>query len=122
MLDSKLLRTNLDMVASKLLRRGFSFDKEYYQQLELKRKSIQQETEDLQAFRNLKSREIGKAKASGNDLRVHYKNTYEVVNVIRVVHGYLVSALIIGYLSDVILSKSVIGILIESASETLVWW
>lgn len=70
MLDSKLLRTNLDMVASKLLRRGFSFDKEYYKQLELKRKSIQQETEDLQAFRNLKSKEIGKAKASGNEAEV----------------------------------------------------
>jgi len=68
MLDQKLLRSNLDLVVARLALRGFVFDKEKFTQLEEKRKSIQVETERLQAERNAGSKAIGKAKAQGQDV------------------------------------------------------
>ena len=67
MLDPKLLRTDLDNVVSQLLRRGFVFDKKSFAVLEEKRKTVQTRTQELQAERNSKSKEIGKAKAAGQD-------------------------------------------------------
>ncbi|MEH6529944.1 MAG: serine--tRNA ligase [Photobacterium frigidiphilum] len=66
MLDSKLLRTELDETAAKLARRGFTLDVENLRLLEEKRKSLQMMTEDLQAQRNARSKSIGQAKAQGN--------------------------------------------------------
>lgn len=66
MLDSKLLRTELDETAAKLARRGFTLDVENLRILEEKRKSLQMMTEDLQAQRNARSKSIGQAKAQGN--------------------------------------------------------
>ncbi len=68
MLDQKLLRNNLDYVVTQLARRGFKFDVNAYIALENERKNIQQKTEELQAERNFKSKGIGKAKASGEDI------------------------------------------------------
>ncbi|MGR5457294.1 serine--tRNA ligase, partial [Vibrio alfacsensis] len=47
MLDSKLLRTELDETAEKLARRGFKLDVETIRKLEEQRKSIQVEVENL---------------------------------------------------------------------------
>ncbi|UXI00325.1 serine--tRNA ligase [Photobacterium sp. TY1-4] len=66
MLDSKLLRTELDATAEKLARRGFTLDVEKLRTLEEQRKSLQVTTEELQAQRNSRSKSIGQAKAKGD--------------------------------------------------------
>ena len=68
MLDPKLLRSELDMVRQQLARRGFTFDTAALQILEHRRKTIQVETQQLQAERNSRSKGIGKAKAAGEDI------------------------------------------------------
>ena len=50
-LDANLLRTELDAVAEKLARRGFTLDVEKLRELEERRKVLQVETETLQADR-----------------------------------------------------------------------
>ncbi|AMG31445.1 serine--tRNA ligase [Grimontia hollisae] len=69
MLDSKLLRTELDATAEKLARRGFKLDVDTLRNLEEKRKSLQVRTEELQAERNARSKSIGQAKAKGEDIQ-----------------------------------------------------
>lgn len=68
MLDPNLLRTELDAVAEKLARRGFTLDVEKLRELEERRKVLQVETESLQAERNSRSKSIGAAKARGEDI------------------------------------------------------
>ena len=65
MLDIKLLRNSPKTVASLLEVKGYSFDVEAFSALEAQRKMLQQQTEDLQNERNVKSKSIGKAKALG---------------------------------------------------------
>jgi seryl-tRNA synthetase len=66
MLDSKLLRAELDDTAAKLARRGFKLDVEAIRQLEEQRKSIQVDVENLQSMRNSISKEIGNKMAAGD--------------------------------------------------------
>ncbi|ANW23484.1 serine--tRNA ligase [Vibrio coralliilyticus] len=66
MLDSKLLRTELDETAAKLARRGFKLDVETIRTLEEQRKSIQVEVENLQSTRNSISKQIGQKMAAGD--------------------------------------------------------
>ncbi len=66
MLDSKLLRTELDETAAKLARRGFKLDVEAIRELEEQRKSIQVEVENLQSTRNSISKQIGQKMAAGD--------------------------------------------------------
>ncbi len=68
MLESKLLRGNIDFVVEQLKRRNFSFDVKEFNELENQRKSIQVQTQDLQNLRNTKSKSIGQAKASGDNI------------------------------------------------------
>ncbi|WBA09523.1 serine--tRNA ligase [Salinivibrio kushneri] len=68
MLDSKLLRTELEETAQKLARRGFTLDVDAMRELEEQRKSLQIRTEQLQAERNSRSKSIGQAKAKGEDI------------------------------------------------------
>lgn len=67
MLDPKRLRTNPQDVAAQLARRGYVFDLATFETLESRRKSLQTETEALQATRNKSSKEIGLAKSKGED-------------------------------------------------------
>jgi len=69
MLDSKLLRGNIDFVVEQLKRRNFTFDVVQYNKLEDQRKVIQVQTQDLQNLRNTKSKKIGQAKASGENIQ-----------------------------------------------------
>lgn len=69
MLDPKLIRADLESVAEKLKTRGFELDVASLQALEERRKAVQIETENLQNERNTKSKSIGKAKASGEDIQ-----------------------------------------------------
>jgi len=68
MLDSKLIRTDLDQVAAALDRRGFVLDTARLEELEERRKSLQMKAQELQTQRNRRSREIGMAKAAGVDI------------------------------------------------------
>ncbi|OOE36530.1 serine--tRNA ligase [Salinivibrio kushneri] len=68
MLDSKLLRTELEQTAQQLARRGFTLDVDAMRELEEQRKSLQIRTEQLQAERNSRSKSIGQAKAKGEDI------------------------------------------------------
>ncbi|MBL6688801.1 MAG: serine--tRNA ligase [Pseudomonadales bacterium] len=69
MLDPKLIRQDLENTAERLLRKGFTLDVASIQSLEEQRKSLQVETEELQAERNTRSKAIGKAKAQGEDIQ-----------------------------------------------------
>jgi len=68
MLDPRLLRNELDAVAHQLARRGYSLDTAALQALDERRKTIQMQTQALQAERNARSKNIGKAKAAGADI------------------------------------------------------
>ncbi|CAB1277221.1 serine--tRNA ligase [Candidatus Nitrosacidococcus tergens] len=68
MIDPKLLRNDLENTAAQLLRRNFILDTVTFSTLEAKRKHIQAHTQELQAERNLRSKEIGLAKNQGQDI------------------------------------------------------
>src|SRR6266566_3067335 len=67
MLDSKLLRADLESTAKKLARRGYTLDVQTITALEEKRKQIQVRTQQLQAERNASAKAVGQAKAKGED-------------------------------------------------------
>ena len=69
MLDQKLLRTDIKGVQANLARRQYALDADAYVALEEKRKALQVQVEDLRNERNVKSKGIGKAKASGEDIQ-----------------------------------------------------
>jgi len=69
MLDSKILRSDLDSVVAKLQIKNFDFDVAAFSHLEEQRKSLQVSTQNLQGERNSRSRAIGDAKAKGDDIQ-----------------------------------------------------
>ena len=69
MLDSKILRTDLDRVVEKLKVKNFTFDVTAFSELEERRKSLQVSTQNLQSERNSRSKAIGEAKAKGDDIQ-----------------------------------------------------
>ncbi len=69
MLDPQLLRNNLEDTAALLKRRGYDLDTKQFAALEEQRKTLQVDAQSLQAERNKKSKNIGKAKASGEDIQ-----------------------------------------------------
>ena len=68
MLDIQQLRNDLDTVVAKLASRKFAFDVAGFTALEAERKEVQTRTQDLQAKRNATSKQIGMAKAKGEDV------------------------------------------------------
>ena len=68
MLDSKLLRGQLQEVAARLATRGYALDVARLEALENQRKTVQTRTEQLQAERNSRSKSIGQAKSRGEDI------------------------------------------------------
>lgn len=68
MLDIQLLRTHIDQVAARLATRGFQLDVARFQALEQERKQLQTATQELQARRNATAKQIGMAKAKGEDV------------------------------------------------------
>jgi seryl-tRNA synthetase len=67
-LDTRLLRSDLDSVVANLARRGFAFDKQAFVSLEERRKTLQVEVDRLRNERNTRSKSIGRAKAQGQDI------------------------------------------------------
>jgi seryl-tRNA synthetase len=68
MLDIQALRNDLNSVVAQLQKRGFAFDAAKFTALEQERKTVQTRTQDLQAKRNNASKQIGMAKAKGEDV------------------------------------------------------
>jgi len=68
MIDPRLIRNELKQTAELLLRRGFELDTRQLEKLESRRKTLQVNTQELQAERNARSKLIGRAKASGEDI------------------------------------------------------
>lgn len=68
MLDPNLLRNDPQAIAEKLIIKGHAFDVAAFNALEAQRKSLQIESEELQARRKARSKEIGKTKAQGGDV------------------------------------------------------
>jgi seryl-tRNA synthetase len=67
MLDIQQLRNDLGGVTAQLAKRNFAFDAEAFSKLETERKTIQTNTEALQAKRNAASKSIGFAKSKGEN-------------------------------------------------------
>ena len=78
MLESKLLRGNIDFVVEQLNRRNFSFDVDEFNELENQRKKIQVQTQELQNLRNTKSKSIGQAKTSGESIEALLEEVSEL--------------------------------------------
>lgn len=68
MLDTKLLRNDIESVVAALAIKGFAFDAPAFATLEAERREVQQLTETLQNERNTVSKAVGKAKAAGEDV------------------------------------------------------
>lgn len=68
MLDIQTLRNDLSSVAARLATRSFVLDTTRFEHLEGERKTIQVRTQELQAKRNATSKQIGAAKAKGEDV------------------------------------------------------
>jgi len=69
MLDPRLLRSELQQTADKLARRGLKLDIEAMSGLESSRKHLQMEAQELQNLRNSRSKQIGRAKAAGENIQ-----------------------------------------------------
>jgi len=67
MLDPKLVRNELDTVATKMAVRNVTLDTAKLAELETTRKDVQIRAESLKAERNAASKAIGQAKAKGED-------------------------------------------------------
>jgi seryl-tRNA synthetase len=68
MLDNRLLRTDPDSVARNLARRGFTLDVARFRSLEERRKAAQVAADEVRAARNAHAKNVGKAKAQGQDI------------------------------------------------------
>ncbi|MFT6006334.1 MAG: seryl-tRNA synthetase [Pseudoalteromonas tetraodonis] len=68
MLDPNLLRNDIEAVAAALKIKRHDLNVDAYRALEADRKALQVESEELQAKRNARSKEIGKIKAQGGDV------------------------------------------------------
>ncbi|MEE2003328.1 serine--tRNA ligase [Alkalimonas sp. MEB108] len=68
MLDAKFLRGDIAQTAERLASRGFTLDVASLSQLEERRRELQVRTQELQNQRNSRSKEIGQAKARGEDI------------------------------------------------------
>ena len=68
MLDPQLIRNSLDQIQLALTKRAYTLDVDSLQTLDTRRKKIQVQTQALQSERNRRSKQIGKAKAAGEDI------------------------------------------------------
>ena len=67
MIDPQLLRKDLAGAVQALARRGYALDADAFSALEVERKQVQVETEQLQSQRNALSKQIGMAKGKGEN-------------------------------------------------------
>jgi len=78
MLDPNQLRKDLPAVVQSLARRGLAFDADRFHQLEARRKTVQVDTENLQARRNALAKRIGQLKAQGQDASAELAESQQI--------------------------------------------
>jgi len=78
MLDPNLLRKDLPAVVQGLARRGLTFDADRFHQLEARRKTVQIDTETLQARRNALAKRIGQLKSQGQDASAELAESQQI--------------------------------------------
>ncbi len=78
MIDIQLLRKNLTYVVDILAKRGFVFDEEAFTHLEIQRKDIQVDVENLQYLRNKLSKQIGQNKQQGIDVSLLMQDVEDI--------------------------------------------
>jgi len=83
MLDLKRLKKDPESVADNLKKRGFKLDLDAWTNLETSRKSLQSDTENLQAELNEISKEIGILKKEGSDSSKLEKKAGEITSAIK---------------------------------------
>lgn len=69
MLDTQLFRQDLPTLAQRLAGKGYQLPVDAIEKLEAARKQLQVDTQNLQATRNARSKQIGQAKAQGLDIK-----------------------------------------------------
>jgi seryl-tRNA synthetase len=78
MLDPKRLRFEPERVREQLARRGFVFDLDKFLDLDSRRKTLQTETEALQADRNARAKAMGIAKGKGGDIKAQLQENFQL--------------------------------------------
>lgn len=89
MLDPKLLRGNLEELQTKLATRGYELDIAFWQSVEEQRKSIQVETENLQAQKNAGAKKIGELKRNGENADELLKQMEQVSEQMKIAENRL---------------------------------
>lgn len=85
MLDIKYLRNNIAEIAAILKeKRGFTLDVESFNAFESERKNLQVTLQNLQNERNVKSKNIGIAKAKGESVESYFSEVNEINEQIKV--------------------------------------
>lgn len=83
MLDPKLLRNSIDTVAARLKKRGFDLDVAKFAELDEKRKALQIKMQELQNERNVRSKEVGQAKAAGKNVEEVFKSLKQLSDTLK---------------------------------------
>jgi seryl-tRNA synthetase len=83
MLDPKLIRQDLEAVATKLKQRGISLDIARLNALEEQRKSLQMRLQNLQNERNVRSKAVGQAKAKGENVDAIFQQLKELNDTLK---------------------------------------
>lgn len=83
MIDPKVLRNSIDTIAAQLSKRGFVLDVAKFNNLEEQRKTLQVKMQDLQNERNVRSKEVGQAKAAGKNVEEVLKSLKELSDSLK---------------------------------------
>ncbi len=84
MIDSQLLRKDINLVATRLAGRKFVLDTEKFSDLENVRKQLQAATEDLQAKRNQLAKAIGMKKGKGEDATTELAQSNQINDDLKI--------------------------------------
>ncbi|OGT53321.1 MAG: serine--tRNA ligase [Gammaproteobacteria bacterium RIFCSPHIGHO2_12_FULL_42_13] len=84
MIDPKLIRSQIDTVAASLRKRGIILDIAKFHALENKRKEQQIKIQELQNERNVRSKEVGIAKATGKNVGDSFAKLKELSDSLKV--------------------------------------
>src|SRR5579872_2495045 len=87
MLDPKLVRSSIDTIAAQLKPRGFVVDVAKFNALEEQRKQLQVKMQELQNERNVRSKEVGFAKARGKNVDEVLKSLKELSDSLTLVEN-----------------------------------
>src|SRR5438477_12030766 len=84
MLDPKLIRNDIQLVAEQTKKRGIILNAERILALEEQRKSLQIKTQELQSERNSHAKKVGQAKAAGQDVTTLLKEVAHLGDSLKV--------------------------------------